>query len=432
MKKKVIMVMSLIAYKIIYEIIYATAVSPIFSYMLSPYEPNMCKMVLSYILLVVVAIALPSKKDSVSEYLLAVFTVFTVVPQLSFFWQTNASIRFMLYCVGAFLLLEVVSGFNFKIKRDYKIVLSKTIVGRINILLVQALVIAILVFLISIKYGLADSRALDLHAIYEVRANRSFGGIYGYFVNWIPYALVPCLLCTALYMKKWGYVVFGVFVQFYMYLLLGSKTALFSIGLIMLSYYFAKWKYNYIFMWCAFISFLCIMTLMIWSVMAELMPFGIFPTRLLSVPAFISFEHYDFFSVNPKLFMSENFIGKMLGIMSPYTQLSTYLVSGGKSNHCTGYLGDAYDNGGLMFMLIYSIVLAVIYRMIDSIYRDCNNRNKLPVFVGILTYSTIFLNDGTLTSLFATGGLVIIIFILKLQTDKDRVFLKNADRDQRR
>jgi len=429
MKKNEVAILGLFLYKIVYELIYAYAVSPLFSYMLLVYTPNMYKMVLSYALFVMLIVVLPKQGAPVSRFLLSVFLIFTMVPLLSFYWQADGSTRYVMYCVISFVVLSRVTCIPIKIKRASKFVLmDKWSMRKIDVVFVLAVTIVGLLTAVTAKYGFADFRALDLYAIYDVRESRSFTGIYGYIVNWIPYALVPCLLCMSLYLKRWGYTLFAIIIQLYMYLLAGSKTALFSVALILVSYFFVRLKFNYIFIWSMALTFLNIFTFVIWKVLGELMPFGIFPTRLLSLPAAISFLHFDFFSINPKLHFAENFIGRLLGIESPYERAAMYMVSNGRSNssYCTGYLGDAYDNGGFAAMLLYSVALAFVFRVIDKIYLGVSDKDKeqLPMFVGILTYSMIYLNDGALTALMLTGGLVLTLFLFVIHDNKEYAMKK--------
>lgn len=424
MNKKGTMIFGLIIYKILYEFIYSYGVSPLFSYMQLIYKPNLQKMVLSYVLFFLLIVILPQKRENVSEYLISVFFIFTVTPLLSFYWQADQATTYILYCVIAFIVLVGASQIPIKTKTKNKIVLlNQWKMRKVDIVALVALVIGGLMILITMEYGFADSKAMNLYLVYEVRENRSFTGIYGYIINWIPYALVPWLLCMSLYLKRWGYVIFAVVVQVYMFLLLGSKTALFSVALILASYFLVKLKCNYMFMWSIGLTTLNIFTFAVWKVFSELMPFGIFPTRLLSLPAAISFMHYDFFSTNPKLHFAENIIGRILGIKSPYSKLAMYLISGvyGKTaSYCTGYLGDSYDNGGFAIMIVYSIILALIFRLIDKIYKEVSNetRDQQAMFVGILTYSMIYLNDGTLTALLATGGLVLVLVLFIIYENK--------------
>lgn len=71
-------------------------------------------------------------------------------------------------------------------------------------------------------------------------------------------------------------------------------------------------------------------------------------------------------------------------------------------------------------MIVYSIILALIFRLIDKIYKEVSNetRDQQAMFVGILTYSMIYLNDGTLTALLATGGLVLVLFLFIIYENK--------------
>ena len=64
-------------------------------------------------------------------------------------------------------------------------------------------------------------------------------------------------------------------------------------------------------------------------------------------------------------------------------------------------------------MLLYASIFVLIFRYIERIYNLYQGDKKtLPVFVGVLTYSMIYLNDGSLTALLITGGLIINIFVL--------------------
>ncbi len=106
-------------------------------------------------------------------------------------------------------MLVGASQIPIKTKTKNKIVLlNQWKMRKVDIVALVALVIGGLMILITMEYGFADSKAMNLYLVYEVRENRSFTGIYGYIINWIPYALVPWLLCMSLYLKRWGYVIF--------------------------------------------------------------------------------------------------------------------------------------------------------------------------------------------------------------------------------
>lgn len=400
--------MILCVYKIIYEYIYAMYVSPVFYSSKLVYTPNFEKAVISYIVFAGLLFIIPAKLKKPSDYLLNIFFVFTIIPILSQYWEANRATAYMLMCSASFFVLCMICKYSGK-KKIFKF----SIGVQINIVVILAIIIVSAIGIMTVKFGFADLRALNLYNVYEVRAERSYSGIDGYLINWLPYSLVPALICISVYKKKWNYTFLAIAAQLYLFLFTGSKTTLFSIGLILFSYWLSCKKRNFVFGWSASLTLLSIATTILYKGFGSLMPFGIFPVRLQTIPSSISFNHYDFFSSNPKLHLSETFIGRFFGMESPYNMQSTYLVSSGGGNANTGYLGDAFDNGGLVLMIIYSVILGMLLIYVDSLYAKCT-REHLPVFVGLLTYTMIYLNDGSLTSALITGGLIINILILSV------------------
>lgn len=410
MKEKTTTLFYLLVYKISYEIIYANVSSRIFSYSGLTWHPVVWKCVLSYVLFFCLAL-LPERKETVTKYLLNIYFVFTIIPMLSLFWQSDRSVSYILMCTTCYLIMHM--GCYFRNTEKATRIVVGNFFEKVNISSMLIVVILILILMFSIRYGVADFRALNLENVYSVRDEREFSGIWGYIINWMPYAIVPCIMCIGLYRKNNLQIIIAVIIQVYLFLFTGSKTTLFSIALILFSYYLAANQKKFIKWWTIALSGLNIITTFIYLWIGELMPFAIFPIRLLTIPASISNNHYDFFCNNPKLYFAENIIGRLFGIESPYDTFSTYLVSTGSGNANTGLLGDAYDNGGFLVMLLYAVIFVLIFRYIERIYNlHQGDKRALPVFVGVLTYSMIYLNDGSLTALLITGGLIINIFVL--------------------
>lgn len=405
----------LIVYRVIYEYIYAYYVSPLFSYAHLVYTPNWGKMVVSYVLFTILLLALPKKFERPSEYLLNIFFMFTIIPVLAMYWQMDKATAYILVCFISFLILCFINRYFIR-NRSFKPLLKESI--SINISSILSVVVICSMLLLTVRYGVADLRALDIHNVYSIRGERSFTGLWAYLINWLPYSFIPALMCISLYEKKYAYTFLAVIAQVYLYLFTGSKTTLFSVGLVLFSYYIAKKKINFAFAWGGALCVLNGVTTFLYGAFNHIGLFDIFPVRLLSIPPQCTFMHYDFFSVNRKLYLCETFIGRVFGLKSPYDKFSTYLVNSyGDANANTGYLADAYDNGGFIFMIIYSVILAWILRYIDSVY-ERGNKERLPVFVGLFTYTMIYLNDGSLTAALVTGGLIINIVICLIYNRK--------------
>lgn len=400
----------LLLYRVIYEIIYYALSSKLFAYSGLTWEPSVAKAVISYSMFFVVLL-IPQRENTVSRYLVNTYFIFTIVPMLSLYWQSNRSTAYIFMCIACYLIIKV--GCNLSNSNGRLQLRFSSFRIRVNMLYTLTALMFLLLFALTVKYGFADTRAFNINNVYDVRSERSFSGIWGYIINWITYAIIPCMMCVSIYRKSIITFIIAVLTQAYAFLFTGSKTVLFSIVLILLSYFIVAKKKNYVVWWCAALTVMNVATTVLYLKTKELMAFAITPIRLLTIPASISNNHYNFFSVNQKLYFAENFIGRLLGIQSPYKLFSTYLVSTGSGNANTGLLGDAYDNGGFIVMIIYSVIFVLILRLIDRMYCHYKNDDRaLPTFVAILTYSIIYLNDGSLTALILTGGLFINIFVL--------------------
>lgn len=401
-------VFSLLTFKIIYEIVYINFISPVFAYSGLIYTPDIPKCILSYVVYIILIMLLPRNMSRVSTYLIGIYFVFAIAPIISFYWLRSESTYYMLLCSISFLVLSIIAS---KQKKAIKIIRLRDI--KIDGLLIVACVSVLL--LLTIKYGLADMRALHFSNVYEVRSERTYASILKYLINWVPYSFVPCIVGISLYYKKKLPLIFAIGLQGYLYFFTANKTVLFSIVLILASYYISKRRKNIYFVW----SFVLI-GIQLFSVFANLYlnmiePISIVPVRLLVIPSQLSFEHFNFFSENQKLFFSESIIGRIFNIQSPYSEFSTFMLGHNGSNANTGYLGDAYDNGGAIVMLLYSLLIGKIIQFVDRI----STSSSLPVFVSILTYTMIALLDMPFLVTLMTGGLalnIIILYVFQMQS----------------
>lgn len=132
--------------------------------------------------------------------------------------------------------------------------------------------------------------------------------------------------------------------------------------------------------------------------------------RQLTLPAIISYKYYDFFSSNKKLHFSEGLLGKIFSIESPYNIRAAYIISGSIGNHeNTGFLADAYSNGGIIAMIMMCSLFLIILLYVDSISR---NSKKGYMYTALMVYQIIILNDASLLTTILTGGLSILLVIM--------------------
>lgn len=409
-------------YKIILEIVYVKVVSPAYQAYGLIWFPNMRYFLLSYFLFFLLMYTLPKGQDRPSHQLAQLLFFTTLVPILSFFWQSNQGLIFTLYVTLCGLLLFILLRAK---SLEIPLILSTTRVKSFDSFSIVILVISLLSALFfTFRFGGIDVRAFNFESVYDLREDRDYTGIWGYLLNWTTKLLIPFTIVSFFIQKRKLLFLFSCILQVYFYLSTGSKSILFSVALLSFTTFLLKkqiWKTGV----AKLYSFIILGATTFYFLTGYLMIIALFPTRQLILPAQIGIFHYNFFSENPKLYLSEGTIGKFLGFESPYSITSTFLVSPIPGvNWNTGFFGDAYDNGGLFFMLLYTFLLGLILLYIDSVSYKSKERYKYTAFT---VYSIIIMNDGSLlTTLFTWGfGFLLIFMYITASQERENELLQS-------
>lgn len=422
--KHLIFYFSFFSYKLLCEYIYSEYCSPVFSYMGLITNINYSSLIFTNIMFLGMLLVSPKDFKVPSTFLCNILLAFTFCPILSICWQANLPIEYSIYVSICYFLIACVLRFVKRPSSPPKFVIN------VKIELLLAGIVIVFFILFTIVFGFADLRALDFYNIYEVRAERNYPGIWAYLVEWTAASILPCALVFCLYYKRYNLVLILLCLRMYLYLYTGSKSTLLSIGIILLFYIIGRNKFFpeklLLIMSSAFVF-----STYIYEVFDQLILLALFPTRFIYIPALLSYRHYMFFSENPKLLFVETLIGEFINIFVPYEsylhQKSTTFIADwygfAGDNQNTGFLGDAYDNGGLLLMIIYAVALGLILKMVDSI----SSKETIKIFVGILGYTMIILNDGSLLTTLLTWGLALSIFFLYLfYSNNNHITCKNS------
>ena len=134
------------------------------------------------------------------------------------------------------------------------------------------------------------------------------------------------------------------------------------------------------------------------------------------IPAQLKFVYYEYFSVRKKVYFADGVIGSIFNIISPYEEaipktIGAYLGEG-ESNANTGYWGDAYANAGVLGVILFSVILALMIIILAKLGRKINP----SVVVASMTFSLFSLNDGALLTNILTGGMFIFFIIFYFGT----------------
>lgn len=400
-------------YKVTLEIVYYSLVAPNYTYFGLVWNPSYIDLLFSYTLFAILLILLPKGQDRPSYQLTQLLFFIIIVPILCFFWQTNSSSLYVLYvficCVVLFTQVKVFKPIKITFLRRSSLLKSISIVHFIFIISFSLLI------LFTLTYGSFDLRALNFSDAYEMREESQYNVLWGYLINWLGKLFIPFCIVSYFYARKYLMLFFSTLMQIYFYLCTGYKTILFSVlFLLFFSYVLKKKKFKIGVP--AFYTLSIAVSSILFLVFKNLYFISILPIRQLTIPAFLNFLHFNFFSMNPKLLFSEGLLGKILGLTSPYSMHSTFLVSTSGANANTGFLADAYDNGGFMVMVIFTFILGLVLLYVDSISFFSKERHK---YTALMLYPIVILTDTSLLTTLFTSGLAILLVLLLILASEE-------------
>lgn len=397
------------AYKILLDILYIYCVSPTYSYMGLTLDINFVKIIASNFFLLLISLFISKSNQKVSHMIIQLHFIIMIIPILSLYPLANLSTRFMLMIIICFLLQIAL------IKLLPQVKIKKIKHGK-YILYPLIGILSLVTFTYLLITQPINIKALSFSDIYSIRAEQSINhNIMKYLIVWQYRIINPFIIVICYLKKRYVRMVAIIFLQLILYLMYPHKEVVLAIGLLLIVLFALERKFNFNKIFILVFSLLNLLGAALYSLIDYLMLFAIFPVRMLNLPAKIKFEHYDFFSVNDKLFYSEGMIGKLLGLDYPYSVASGVLINprGGNSN--TGYIAYAYDNSGFIGMILMSIVFVIVIKIIDSI---SVGENKGIIF-SLFVYPMIILNDGDLLTMLLTGGVLLLIFIIFLYKNID-------------
>jgi len=142
---------------------------------------------------------------------------------------------------------------------------------------------------------------------------------------------------------------------------------------------------------------------------------SMFIRRVFFVPAKLTFDYYEFFSINPFVYWSNSITSYFIDY--PYTMNTALLIGdylGTEANANNSFLATGYSHAGIPGMIFYGVLVGLLFRLIDSLAR-----NGVPVWVAVATMivpSQALLTSADLPTALLTHGIgmsLVILFLLR-------------------
>lgn len=404
-KFKVKTLIIILIYKILLEYSYVKYVHIVHGYEGFALEIDIFKMVESYFAAIIIILLLPISEKKVSSIALKVLNIIMIIPIFSLYYLKSQSREYFYAVLVSFLITILITKLQlFRIKNQ-----------KINFNLIVNIVMTMntLVVYVGMIYfnGPPKLQLLDLSQVYNVRGTIDYGySFMNYLVSWQGVIINPYLMISYLQKKNKNKFTIITLLQLILYLITGNRAFFLYSFLIIALVYFLRKRSFIISFTKGMIAFLIISLITFFSGVnkwiASLMLY-----RTLFLPAQISFQYHDFFSVNGFVKLSHSIFEMFF--REPIYNNNPVLIIGEtyyKNNHPnTGYLGDAFMNFGFIGMIVFSLVFGVVLMLIDSLSNTEYKKVVSKAFIIILMISLT--NVGLLTTLF-NGGMALYILIL--------------------
>lgn len=258
---------------------------------------------------------------------------------------------------------------------------------------------------------------LDLLAVYQVRAGFRLGAwpLMGYLVPWQASVFNTALLSLGLYRKKYWAVAFVLLAELLLFGMTGQKSILLAPLLVV--GVFVVWRRRaalpYLF-WGG--TAMVVAAYLIFVIAGDELAPSILVRRLFFVPASNHYLFYDFFSNtdHPFVMLSNSILAPFIDYPydQPLMQVISFAYWGRDFSPNVGYLGDAFAQFGFLGMFVFSGLLGVFLRLVDSAAAKVSSH----VAAAMAAVPAMALtNSALLTSLLTHGFIPCLLAIWLLQ-----------------
>ena len=375
-----------------------------------------------------------------SFFLLMIYTLQIIPISVVYAFQDIASPVYYNLLMVSFLMGELFVN-NVKIRSNTR---PNQWISQ-NLFVILGILSAVVLIVVFLRNGLPSLAALSILDVYEFRSNLTFqtSKIIGYLLASIEKVALPIIAVRYLLKKEYLKSLIPLAGIMVVYLYTGQKSFLFSIPLILIGVFFLDKKGgNVSFFKMMLLAYIVVCTVpcvynfkedrdMIWVL------YSLFVRRVLIVPAYLKFIHYDYFLSHPFL----GLYGAIPRVLNPYKP--KYYENGVKypfdigaiyfdkpnMSADTGALIEGFSRFGYMGLIGSLLLIAIILKQIDRFQERTSYREAICYFIYII-YS---LSEMQIVGTLFLGAWMFSLIIINLYMDwdkgKDTVFASEAYKD---
>lgn len=418
----------LVLYKIVVDFTFLTVCTPMYAYIGGNADPQLKKYIGSWILFILLLMVYRmSKVEKEYNFLIVLLMILSTIPSLAICWVKNEKTIVMLLTFVYYFIFMLTIYVLTRIKNDDRCFVCETVVSKdaiINILFVWGVITTIL---FSYKYG--NMRVfVRFEDVYTYRlTTKQMSAVESYIFSWNKIVILPLLLCWYIEKKKIIQSLILILMFFLCYSIYGEKTVVFLMAAVIGVNVIKKMKKMDRIVELL-ISFLIVCLLLACGLGMKTNWITGILYRLIYIPAEAHYYYYDFFQSNPLLLLRQS-VGRFFA-NDPYPTVVSILIgsnvkynlTGDYNNLNNGLISDAYANFGILGIMIYPVIIAVVYYILGR------SMKKMPITIKyvIIITETFYLMSGSFFAWLLSGGVFVSILICSMMSCKNIVKTKNV------
>lgn len=421
MRNQILIFVAVLGYLKVLHWSYTRLVSPGFGYLGYVYAPPLSYLYLAFVMALLPAFWMPMelKRPSQVAYWILYITVYipsTVIPFCTVAMNPDELLLLdavLLFCFG---VLGAV--YNLRLGQFTSPPIRPTAFW----LVLGGVIVLAYGYILSI-FGMR-SNVVSLLDVYDVRLEYKeivgeSGRLVDYLVGWLNNAVNPLLIAYGMVRKRVLPIVAGLGGQYVIYSITGYKSAFFSgfflIGLLILM----RGSLRRFGVRLMVYTTVLVLAGSLWDLWSGSLGFtSLITRRTLVTPGLLTGYYYEFFSHNPLALLGDSLFSSFVLYQYPFSipTLIGYSYYGDPNTHANANLwANAFANFGFAGMIGYSVILAGIFWVYDSIAAKRSFRiSSLLLGIPAITLS----NSALFTSLLTHGIalLVILLYIMPIKT----------------
>jgi hypothetical protein len=414
---RAVLVIASVFIRFILERAYAAMMPTEFSYAGFYYTPTLAGTLMSYVGVIAMAAIMPRKVMPSTIALNAYFVGF-YIPLSMVVAAKDQYFDFFAMSTGFLLLLRLLITIV-KVERP----ISRNLAYSNQLLILISVSGVILTLILFVSQGGLQYVNFDIEDVYSVREdiNSILTGFVGYLSDWSKNVFLPIILIISIYTKRLYLIFFSLLLFVGFFAITSSKAVLFY-PLVVLFLTFLVRTGHAVPLLYAGVAGVALTSHFMYVVFGQNIVSALMTLRVFSVPPSDALLYYDYFQTHDLLYWSNTILG------APFrTQEFEHIAQtigrnswgyGSETFANTGVFATSYMQFGILGMIIYPILIAVVLKLVDKL---AFGRMPLESAVCISIIPLLqFLGSDFPTAMLSHGVAMLLICMRLLVLDKGK------------